>query len=725
VIARETRTFVGLTVQMTNGPDIQHRVPGRGALRVVVTGLDTQRIAVTDLVDVVAVFGVAVSVIGTKAIVIQLGLRMMVRRIAGPAPGQIDDFADDQAPRVAGIATVEVRANGAVCGVASALAATTIDERIIGPENPRLEAISARRQNPNQLRGAEGVHAQSRARRSRRDHPELFERISACGLHARPATEVEHDVAMQQQERALGVHRVGPALLGCQTNRSQPHAHVRVVEGHELGESGLHRAGRPPRAPSDPSAHPTVDARSEPRAQPRFALAPALRSFHPGAVPSRYHIATYGCRVNQADSAALAQRLDAESWDRVGDERDADVVVVNTCTVTHRSDADVRKAVHRIRRTNPAAKVVVTGCMAQRVPDELVQLGGVRGVLGNDKKHEVAAFVDRVDRTTSSAVEVHRGGFDPNELPPVDPVADVLDRSRPFLKVQDGCDAFCTYCIIPEVRGPARSAPFAPIVERVEKLIAQGHFEIVLTGVHLGTYRDADGRDLGALVKHLLDLPGLGRLRMSCIEPMAVPPALLDLIGSHPKLAPHFHLPLQSGADRVLKRMVRPYRAADWIDLLRSIRSRAPGTCLGTDVIVGFPGESEADFRATLRAVEAAELDYVHAFSYSDRARTPSTRLGPKNDPKTIKDRTGRLNAWSRQAWHRFMDRQIGAVLDAVTLESPGEAAGPDRTRAVADNYAPLSVRAAPCTRPAPNRPLRCRVQARAGRFLDAVACPV
>lgn len=431
----------------------------------------------------------------------------------------------------------------------------------------------------------------------------------------------------------------------------------------------------------------------------------------------RYHIATYGCRVNQADSAALAHRLDGEAWTRVHGESDADVVVLNTCTVTHRSDADVRKAVSRVQRTNPNAKVVVAGCMAHRAPEELVQLRGVHGVLGNDGKHRIAEFAERVRSAVSEAPEVWRSDFDPNALPPVDPVADVLDRSRPFVKIQDGCDAKCTYCIIPSVRGPARSAPIEQVLDLVGALIAKGHYEVVLTGVHLGTYTGGGGRGLDALVRAVLDLPGLGRLRLSCIEPMAFPEGLIDLAAEHPKLAPHFHLPLQAGSDRVLKRMVRPYRASAWVDLMQTFRRRVPRACLGTDVIVGFPGETDEDFEATVRAVEAAELDYVHVFSYSDREGTPSTRLGPKVDSGVIKQRSQTLNAWSRRAWGRFLDRQIGATLDAVALE-PAEQA-PGHTRAVADNYAPLLVEGSPVS---PNKPLQGHVTGRAGRFLRAEA---
>ena len=249
----------------------------------------------------------------------------------------------------------------------------------------------------------------------------------------------------------------------------------------------------------------------------------------------RYCVQTFGCRVNQADSAGLAAELDAASFVRTATWQDADVVVLNTCTVTHRSDTDVRKAVNRLQRENPQAKVVVTGCYAQRDPQALVQLGGVSAVVGNAHKAALPSIVeDLLDRAATTGeprasemtavVHTPMGPRDPVELPPVEPVTTVLDRTRPFVKIQDGCDAHCTYCIIPEVRGRARSAPPESIVDAVRTLIADGWQEIVLAGVHLGTYAGGpQDTSLTQLTRDILAVPGLGQLRLSCIEPMAFP----------------------------------------------------------------------------------------------------------------------------------------------------------------------------------------------------------
>jgi threonylcarbamoyladenosine tRNA methylthiotransferase MtaB len=287
------------------------------------------------------------------------------------------------------------------------------------------------------------------------------------------------------------------------------------------------------------------------------------------------------------------------------------------------------------------------------------------------------------------------------------------DRTRPFLKIQDGCDARCTYCIIPSVRGAARSAPPERVLAAARRLIDQGYFEIVLAGVHLGTYGEhlEPRSNLTELVERLLALPGLGRLRLSCIEPMAFPMALAELAAAEPRLAPHFHLPLQAGSNPVLKRMARPYRGDEFVAVLRELRERVPRACLASDVIVGFPGETEANFQETLRVVTESHLDYVHVFSYSDRPGVASTRLPEKQSAAVIKDRARRLIECSQLRFFAFLNRQVGSELVALSLESPGSTVS---TSALTDNYAPLIL-----DRPfAPNTELSVRVTGRSHEAL-------
>jgi threonylcarbamoyladenosine tRNA methylthiotransferase MtaB len=433
--------------------------------------------------------------------------------------------------------------------------------------------------------------------------------------------------------------------------------------------------------------------------------------------PRRYFVHTFGCRVNQADSAQVAAALDGEAMERTTSHHDADVVVLNTCTVTHRSDADVRKAVNRIRRENPAAKVIVTGCYAQRDPEGAAALSGVSAVIGNAHRSRLPVVASALvaPGPAGAPVVIHTpmDGVDPAELPTVEPVTTVLDRTRPFVKIQDGCDACCTYCIIPAVRGRARSATPQDVLRAVESLVAQGYVEIVLAGVHLGTYGQAMEPPVGleALVQQVLQVEGLVRLRLSCIEPMAFPVALAELAAADPRLAPHFHLPLQSGSDRVLKRMVRPYRAQEFAALVSRIRAHVPGACIGTDVIVGFPGEDDEAFAETCAFVEEASgLDYVHVFSYSDRDGVPATRLGPKVDPRIIKARSGALHEVSARLWTRYLDAQVGQVRPGVSLEREGGV--PGRVEVLTDNYVPVEVDAQGLL---PNRDVRVRITARDG----------
>ena len=433
-----------------------------------------------------------------------------------------------------------------------------------------------------------------------------------------------------------------------------------------------------------------------------------------GYKPTRCFVATFGCRVNQADSEGILGTLEGDlGMEATGDHHDADVVVINSCTVTHRSDADIRKLVNRVHRDNPDAKVVVTGCYAQRDPDALVRLPGTSAVVGHSDRGRLGEVVHGLltdETTTPIVVRTPMDALDPADLPPVEPVAVVHDRTRPFVKIQDGCDARCTYCIIPSVRGGARSAPASGVVDAVRTLVDRGYFEVVLAGVHLGTYDG--GATLSSLVRRVLDeVDGLGRLRLSCIEPMAFPIELADIARDQPRLAPHFHLPLQSGSDRVLKRMARPYTAAAFCAIIDAIRARVPGACLGTDIIVGFPGETDADFEASCAVARDAGLDYLHVFSYSDRPGVPATRLKDKVDPRIIKARVRSLIEIGEGRWAQFLDRQVGRTLDALMLEG---------NEALSDNYCPIFM-----DDPlAANTPVRAQIIHREGSKLRGRAMP-
>lgn len=418
-----------------------------------------------------------------------------------------------------------------------------------------------------------------------------------------------------------------------------------------------------------------------------MAERPAPAETTPSGARPAYHVLTFGCRVNQADTQSLMQDLEARGYVRAPSMHDAKVVVLNTCTVTHRSDTDVRKSAHRVRRENPEARIVVTGCYAQRAPEAAADIRAVDAVVGQRFRSRLPVIADAlVAGPATDRAEIHHAPF-PETPEPVAPTSAHYDRTRPFVKIQDGCDAPCTYCIIPTVRGPARSATPDSITASVARLVAEGHQEVVLAGIHLGTYRGPGDETLADLVARILDDTAVRRLRLSCIEPMQFPRALIDLARRNPRLMPHFHLPLQSGSDAVLKRMVRPYRVDAYRALLEEIRAAVPRACIGTDLIVGFPGETEADFAQSLDAIADAPIDTVHVFSYSDRSGTPASRLGPKVAPKAITERSRAARALGAKKWARFLARQAGTETEAIILEPRHGALS-----ALADNYAPLSL---------------------------------
>lgn len=403
----------------------------------------------------------------------------------------------------------------------------------------------------------------------------------------------------------------------------------------------------------------------------------------------RYFVETFGCRVNQADSAGTIAGLDPSL--RLADSAsEADVVVLNTCTVTHRSDADVRKSVRRIQRENPKARIIVTGCYAQRDPEGAKALG-VAAVVGTAHRSRLPVLVERYQDSPPAETEVFFSEIDrvdPALLPPVDPVSTVTGKTRPFVKIQDGCDAYCSYCIIPSVRGRGRSAAPSKVEAAVQTLIQDGYQEVVIAGVHLGRYGLGPGSDitLDRLLERLLALPGLGRLRLSGIEPMAFSERIIDVALNHPKLCPHFHLPLQSGSDRILKRMGRPYRAEAYVKLAAQIKAALPEVCLGTDLIVGFPGETEAEFEDSLAVIRAAGIDHLHVFSYSDRSGAPAAKLKNKTDPRAIKARSQAARALGEAQWQAFLARNLGSFRDVLRL---GQHEGPLQL-GLADNYLPV-----------------------------------
>ncbi|MGE5176445.1 MAG: tRNA (N(6)-L-threonylcarbamoyladenosine(37)-C(2))-methylthiotransferase MtaB [Hyphomicrobiales bacterium] len=431
---------------------------------------------------------------------------------------------------------------------------------------------------------------------------------------------------------------------------------------------------------------------------------------------------TLGCRLNQHDTAAMRARLEEAGCRAAARGEAPDVIVVNTCTVTRRADQEARQAVRRLAARHPGASLVVTGCYAQRAPEDLRGLPGVRAVLGTAARDRIAEAVRSLGVRDGAVSRVDVGPARARR--PIERVAPVaFGRTRALLKIQDGCDSFCAYCIVPYVRGRSRSLPLDEALAQGRRLVEAGFAELVVTGADLGAY----GRDLGApgllarLIRGLLGLGDGHRVRISSLEPVHVSEDLLALLHEEPRLCRHLHLPLQSGSAAILRAMRRPYGPREYAALVERAAARAP-TAIGADVIVGFPGEGEAEFEETERFLETLPITYLHVFRYSERPGTASARRAPDAegaavaDPARVRERSERLRALGERKRAAFHASLVGSTLPAV-LE-PASRHG--SITAMTDVYAPVTLRARPDRRARGIVPVR--VDAAEGTLLTGVA---
>jgi threonylcarbamoyladenosine tRNA methylthiotransferase MtaB len=382
----------------------------------------------------------------------------------------------------------------------------------------------------------------------------------------------------------------------------------------------------------------------------------------------KFSVRTFGCRCNQADSAAIREGLCRRSMSESENHRDVDFIIVNTCTVTHRSDQQARQTIRRLHRENPSAQIVVTGCYAERDPETLASLPGVRLVLGNADKERLSTILETCGQ--SSQCHIYHAPLDAGRDYLLPAMTHTGGKTRPLVKLQDGCDACCSYCIVPKVRGPGRSARPENIFAEIQSLVGHGFQEIVLTGVHLGAYGRGPKGDmrLADLLRQIIEIPGLGRIRLSSIEPMDFDQAIVRLAAENPVFARHFHIPLQSGSDRILRLMRRPYTAARFRELQQYIHSELPDAGLGTDVLVGFPGETDQDFAETLSLIEDSPLTYLHVFPFSPREGTEACSLPDPVPSKVVKRRLAQALEISRSKNLLFRRQFLGQVLPAITL---------------------------------------------------------
>ena len=379
--------------------------------------------------------------------------------------------------------------------------------------------------------------------------------------------------------------------------------------------------------------------------------------------------ATLGCRLNQVESQEMRALVEKAGYRAVDEGEAAEIYVVNTCTVTSRADFSDRQAIRRIIRANPDALVVVTGCLAQTDPDALRRMPGIDLVLGNQEKYRLPELLGSLVKRDSPDVRVGRIA-DARDVPSA-PVARMGGRSRAFVKIQDGCQHRCAFCIVPAARGRSRSQEPKVLVEQVGALVETGYGEITLTGVDIGHYGwDLVPRtSLAALVARLAEVEGLRWLRLSSVLPAYFTPELIEAVTTVPIVAPHLHLPLQSGSDRVLRLMRRPYNTAMYRALAEKLAAAIPDLGLGADVIVGHPGEADADFEATMALVAELPLSYLHVFAYSDRKGTEAARMGNRVPASRIRERSARLRGLGAEKSLAFRRGLLGRSVEVLVLE--------------------------------------------------------
>jgi threonylcarbamoyladenosine tRNA methylthiotransferase MtaB len=395
----------------------------------------------------------------------------------------------------------------------------------------------------------------------------------------------------------------------------------------------------------------------------------------------RFYLKTFGCRASQADGAALEAGLSAKGM-TTGGLDEADLVVLNTCTVTSTADDELRQTVRRIHRARPEARIVVTGCYAQRAPEEIAALPGVSLVVGNSHKTRIpellgdTALGESPYHSFDAAGQILVGDiFEQREFLAA-PAEDALgDRTRPNLKIQDGCNNRCSFCIIPFVRGRSRSSPPENVIADVLRL-AEKYREVVLSGINLGRWgRDLDSSKLPGrtrlvdLVRRLLDETPVERLRLSSVEPMDWSDDLLALMSGSDRIARHVHAPLQSGSDRVLRRMHRKYRPRHYAERILKAREMMPDCAVGADVMTGFPGETEAEFQESLEFIASLPFTYLHVFTYSERPGTPAAGAPSAVPGELRKQRTHILRELAQRKNLEFRRSMVGQTLPVVTIE--------------------------------------------------------
>jgi threonylcarbamoyladenosine tRNA methylthiotransferase MtaB len=405
----------------------------------------------------------------------------------------------------------------------------------------------------------------------------------------------------------------------------------------------------------------------------------------------KFIITTLGCKVNQYESDAIARRLKDLGCAPAGDKEPADICIINTCTVTGKAAMQSRQAVRQLIRSNPRAQIVVTGCYAQTEPDELKKINGVHRIIGHGDKHLVPDLVLSVKKAAFSPVIVRRDVLSERHFKQI-PVTVSGNRTRPFLKIQDGCNAFCTYCIVPYARGKSRSMPFESVLNNIRYLKDAGFHEVVLSGVHLGAY----GLDLSPktrltdLLVRIRDANAMDRVRLSSIEPRELTQDIVELAATSDIFCNHFHIPLQSGDDHILEKMHRDYSRSFFEDLIFKIKKRIPGAAIGVDLLIGFPGETEKAFESTYSLIEKLPVTYLHVFPFSPRPGTPAEKYPAKVPAKIIKARCETMRRLGDEKKKTFYNKFEGKTLRILIEGKRDHSTG--LLKGITSNYIPVHV---------------------------------
>lgn len=375
---------------------------------------------------------------------------------------------------------------------------------------------------------------------------------------------------------------------------------------------------------------------------------------------------TLGCKVNQYETEAMLEMFEKDGYEHVNSEDYADVYVINTCTVTHMSDRKSRQYIRRMKKVNPDALIAVVGCYSQVSPEEILDIDEVNLVMGTNDRSNIVEEIKNLD--LSKKISTVDDIMKIKEFEEIE-ISQTNDKTRAFMKIQDGCDRYCSYCIIPYARGRVRSRDIRSVVDEAENLVKNGYKEVVLTGIHVASY----GKDLKEdqltlldVIKKLSQIDGLERIRLSSVEPILFTDEFVNEISTNKKLCPHYHLSLQSGCDETLNRMNRRYTTKEYKEIVDRLRDAIPNVAITTDIIVGFPGETDEEFTSTYNFLKEIELTQMHVFKYSIRKGTPAATMGDQVDPKIKHDRSEKLIKMSSKNFAKFASRFIGKELEVL-----------------------------------------------------------